>query len=89
MPITENVTISHSITDITFRSDGSVAVSVSKMLNGSTNMGNEVYVIDALSISEILDIPQPDIPATVREYIVTSVYDYLVNSGNIKGTISY
>jgi hypothetical protein len=89
MPITESASIRHSITSITFREDGSVSVSVSRILNESVNMGDDTFIIAAQDISSVLDIPQPDIPATVREYIVTSIYDYLVNGGNIKGVISY
>ena len=89
MPITEAASIRHSITSITFRGDGSVSVSVSRILNEMQNLGDDVFIIDPQTISTVLDVPQPDIPATVREYIVTSIYDYLVNSGNIKGTISY
>lgn len=89
MPITEAASIRHSITSITFREDGSVSISVSRILNEMQNLGDNVFIIDPQTISTVLDVPQPDIPATVREYIVTSIYDYLVNSGNIKGTISY
>lgn len=87
MPITNSVTKISSISTITFKDDGTVLVSMTSTLDDIFQEDTN-FLIDASIVSQFLDVPCPA-ELTVREYIISTIYNYLNTTGNVTGIISY
>ena len=86
MPIIGSDVVTHTISSITFKDDGSVSVSLVKEV-GTEQKVEVVFNISMEVVAPLIDIPIPH-GFTVREYIIYTVYRYLVDSHQIEGVIS-
>ena len=85
MPIVSTQSVSKEIKSLLFVNDGSLNVTLLKMEDGQVS-GDETYRIEAEDTSTILDVA-PTEGLTVRQQIILSVYQYLINKGLVSGAI--
>lgn len=86
MPILNTVQVSKEIRSIMFISDGSITVVLSKFEEGNF-LSDENFYIDPIVAATLLDVPT--IPGlTLRQQIISTVYQHLIDTNKVVGTIS-
>lgn len=85
MPIVATQAVSREIKSLLFANDGSLNVVLTRF-EDDVAVGEEAYRIDAEQASGLLDVETvPGI--TIRQQIIASVYQFLIASSMVKGTI--
>lgn len=85
MPITSTQTVSREIKSLLFVNDGSLNVVLIRFEDGVL-VGEDAYRIEPAQAAALLDI-LPIEGLTIRQQIIYSVYQFLITSGMVAGTI--
>lgn len=87
MPITTTVQVVNTLASLTFNENGTMDATFSVKLDGE-RVADKNFHIDATATTAILDAPIPQGFTTMREGVIVGVYQYLISTGKLVGSMS-